>query len=223
MSWNTLIHIVILWYGWVPIGGLSASPGVEAGAEEVNSPFSPEEVVGFALEAWSQFTSLGELVVLDELFILEGPQYEQLAGEVPAGDPRMVFRAEQMVVRSEESTSATVWTKVRVEREGYQPEVYEWDFDLVRTSDGWRVWTVVPAQRPDETPPSSTAPTANEGTVPPRNQARASAAPIAASTPSNSTTGVRLPALSAWIIVITIAGVALAGYLAPRIDRRWER
>jgi hypothetical protein len=35
-------------------------------------------------------------------------------------------------------------------------------------------------------------------------------------------TGVRLPVLSAWVIVITIVGVALAGYLAPRIDRRRE-
>ena len=35
--------------------------------------------------------------------------------------------------------------------------------------------------------------------------------------------GVRLPALSAWIIVITVIGVALAGYLAPRLDRRREQ
>ena len=35
--------------------------------------------------------------------------------------------------------------------------------------------------------------------------------------------GVRLPALSAWIVVVTVIGVALAGYLAPRLDRGRER
>lgn len=191
--------------------------------EEVSSASSPEVVVGFALEAWSQFTSLGEPSILDGPFFREGPQYEQLAGEGPAGEPRLMFRAEQMVVRSADATSATVWARVEVTREGHQPEVHEWDFDLVLTEEGWRVWTVVPAPRPVETAPSSTPPTTTQGIVPPQTQARESVAPLAASTSSNSAKGVRLPALSAWIIVITIAGVALAGYLAPRIDRRRER
>jgi hypothetical protein len=39
----------------------------------------------------------------------------------------------------------------------------------------------------------------------------------------SSKADVRLPALSAWIIVITVVSVALAGYLAPRIDRRAEQ
>jgi len=34
--------------------------------------------------------------------------------------------------------------------------------------------------------------------------------------------GTRLPALSAWIVVVTLVGVAVAGYMAPRIDRRGE-
>lgn len=223
MKQNTLLYMVIIWFDLVPIGGVPAASGVEAGVEGVNSASSPEVVVGFALEAWSQFTARGELAVLDGLFLREGPQYEQLAAETPLGEPRLVFRAEQMVVRSADETSATVWASVQVAREGHQPEVHEWDFDLVRTEEGWRVWAVVPAQRPVETVPSSIAPTEEAEIVPPRTQARERAAPMAASTLSNSATGVRLPALSAWIIVITIAGVALAGYLAPRIDRRRER
>jgi hypothetical protein len=28
--------------------------------------------------------------------------------------------------------------------------------------------------------------------------------------------------LSAWVVVVTVIGVAVAGYMAPRIDRRRE-
>jgi hypothetical protein len=222
MHLNSLVYMPTLWFVWISMGTLSGPAGLGAGVKELSPSSSPEEVVGLALKAWSQFTSRGELAVLDGLFLPKGPQYEQLAGEVPAGDPRLMFRAEEMVVRSADATSATVWVRVQVTREGHTPEVQEWDFDLVLIEEGWRVWTVVPAQRPVEIAPSSLAPTASDGIVPSRTQARESAAPIAASTSSNSTPGVRLPALSAWIIVVTIAGVALAGYLAPRIDRRRE-
>jgi hypothetical protein len=32
--------------------------------------------------------------------------------------------------------------------------------------------------------------------------------------------GTRIPALSAWVVVVTVIGVAAAGYVAPRLDRR---
>lgn len=218
-----LLYWAILWSVSVPTLGVSASPGLEAGIQSDSTASNPEDVVGVALKSWSQFTSLGELAVLDEVFMLEGPQYGQLVGEAPSGEPRLTFKAEQTVLRSEGATSATVWAKVQVTREGYQPEIREWDFDLVLTEDGWRVWTVVSAPRPTETAPSSSAPPTTEPSQSARVEARERSAPIAASTPSTQNTGVRLPALSAWIIVITLAGVALAGYLAPRIDRRRER
>ncbi len=218
---NIGIYLVMLCFA--SIGGHAALPGVLTASTRQPSPSTPEEVVEIALEAWSQFTSLGALAALDGAFASGGPQFEQLAGETPVGDPPVVFLVEETVVRSRAGTSATVWASVWVEREGYRPEVLYWDFDLVRTGEGWRVWTVVPAERPDEVAPSSTTPTTTGATGRSLTQARESSSPIATATPSNSTTGVRLPALSAWIIVITIAGVALAGYLAPRIDRRRER
>ena len=194
-----------------------------SGGSELESSASPENVVGFALEAWSQFSAWGDLAALGTVFVAGGPQFEQLAQEVPAGDPNVVFEAEETLVRSEGEASATVWARVRVEREGYQPEVRHWDFDLVRTNEGWRVWTVVPAERPDEVESSSSKPITTGITGRSLTQPRESSSPLAAARPSNATTGIRLPSLSAWIIVITIAGVALAGYLAPRIDNRRER
>lgn len=216
------IGLVMTYYALFSIA-LEAPRIAVPGEPEVHLPASPEDVVGFALEAWSQFTSTGAWSLVDAVFIPGGAQYEQLAGESPSGSPPLRFVAEQTVIRSLATGSATVWARVRVEREGYQPEVFHWDFDLVRTGEGWRVWTVVPAERPDEVEPSSTTPTTTGTTGRSLTQTRESSSPLAAETPSNGTTGIRLPALSAWIIVITIAGVALAGYLAPRIDRRRER
>ncbi len=218
---NTYVGITMVLF--VSIVGNVALPGLTPISTELTSVSTPEEVVELALEHWSQFTSIGGLAALDGAFFVGGPQYEQLAGERPAGHPPLLFFVEETVVRSRAATSAIVWARVRVEREGYRPEMLQWDFDLVLTGDGWRVWTVVATEPPFDAATSPTTPTSTGALGRSLTQARESFAPLVAASPSNSTSGVRLPALSAWIIVITIAGVALAGYLAPRIDRRRER
>jgi hypothetical protein len=144
----------------------------------------------------------------------------------------LLFTILELRMRSVASERATVWARVEVTRAGHESQTLSWDFDLLRVDGRWRVWTVLGAPRPRMaithpsaephpslvTTTSSLSTTTTAGTQSTEHVAAAVEAPA-----SNPNSGVLLPLLSAWIIVISVVGVALAGYLAPRLDRRAER
>ena len=207
-----------------------------ASAADPDVPVPLVDAVRQALDEWAEFASTGDITAIVTGFALEGPQRRQLEGESAAienpGDLEPFrFTVRELRLRSLEAESATVWARVEAARSGFESQIFTWDFDLIRSDGRWQVWTVVEAEppplgpRPDltaqETPISTSATTttaAPDESIEP-TPIEADMAPTDPSVGG----GVRLPALSAWIIVITVVGVALAGYLAPRLERRGER
>ncbi|MFP4554073.1 MAG: hypothetical protein ACLFRT_09465 [Actinomycetota bacterium] len=207
------------------------------GSDDV--PRSLEEAVAAALEGWSGFATTGNLSAVSTSFALGGPQFRQFEVEANAGGSKPDAGALEMKIRDlrlrrRGSTTATVWARIQVSRAGHIPEVGSWDFDLINEEGRWLVWTVVPAEPPptgaakESSPPTTLArsTTTLAADSQPHDLSLASAPnpePVERTQPSSldgSTRGVRIPALSAWIIVVTLVGVAAAGYLAPRVDRR---
>lgn len=209
-------------------------PSVASGSDiEDQAPLF--EAVEKALASWTEFAAKGDVSGLAHAFLVGGPQYGQFMEESAAPNrPRrpdpLRFVLHDAEVRSLGTDSATLWTRVEATRVGFESQVFSWDFDLVRDGSDWKVWTVVPADRPrpaaamaePDPRPRLTLTTTSTTTAPysPSVEREATGAPENETSPPPSTKGVRLPALSAWIIVITIVGVAAAGYLAPRLERR---
>jgi hypothetical protein len=208
--------------------------GLDALATE-DLPEPLTEATHAGVDAWSKFAVTGDPAVLGSAFVSDGPQWRQFEAEAaawtdpPGGEP-MRFEIRQYRLRHLDSTTATVWVEVEASRTGFVSEVFGWDFDLILDNGQWRVWTVVPAD-----PPSESAHVAADPGEPESVQTTTSAPPTSATLPQSTMaggaltgtaadrpTGTRLPALSAWIVVLTVVGVAVAGYMAPRIDRRGE-
>jgi hypothetical protein len=185
-----------------------------------------------ALDEWSQFATTADLALVGSSFVVGGPQWSQFKAEAGAGEgtPGAIplrFEVRRLWLRSLDVTTATLWADVAASRIGYDSEILGWDFDLIYRDGQWRVWTVVAADEPTapvETQPAgaetttTSAPPAQVFDSEPRDfeEGTATAAAVTAK-------GTRLPALSAWVVVVTLVGVAVAGYMAPRIDRRGER
>lgn len=212
--------------------GLGSAAAVE---DEVPAPLA--DAVDAALEAWAGFATTGGTAGIESAFVLGGPQHRQLLREsadmaVADGAEPLLFTILELRMRSVASERATVWARVEATRAGFESQTLTWDFDLLRVDGRWQVWTVLEAPRPrmavtapSAEPPtslvtttSSLSTTTTVGTQPTDPMAAAVEAP-----PSKPNSGVRLPLLSAWIIVVSVVGVALAGYLAPRLDRRAGR
>lgn len=207
---------------------VSAIPSTSAASDVAGQVV---EAVRAAIDGWSQFTATGDLAAASSHFVVDGPQWQQFEAESAAwgdstGSEPLQLEILENHIRRLESATATVWVKVRASRTGYESEVFGWDFDLIDRDGEWRVWTVVPADEP--TAPVETQPAGARATTTiappgqvfdpePRGFEEGTAAAAAA-----SGKGTRLPALSAWIVVVTLVGVAVAGYMAPRIDRRGE-
>ncbi|HDL50359.1 MAG TPA: hypothetical protein ENH33_10450, partial [Actinobacteria bacterium] len=189
---------------------LFASHGASAVDPDIPAPLV--DAVRQALDEWAEFASTGDVTVIATGFAPEGPQRRQLERESTAienaGDLEPFrFTVRELRLRSLGADSATVWARVEATRSGFEPQIFSWDFDLIRSNGLWRVWTVVAAEppplgpRPDltvhETPASSTTTTtaAPDESIEP-TPIEADMAPTDPSTGG----GVRLPALSAWII-----------------------
>jgi hypothetical protein len=200
--------------------------GTAKASDEHPQPFT--EPIHDALDAWSDFVGTGDLAAIEGAFSVNGPQWRQFQVEStrPGDTTHLRLRALDLRPRQRASTTATVWAEVEVSGAGFLPKVFSWDFDLIREEGQWLVWTVVPAQ----SPPASAERAPASVTVTPEPTGRMHPA---TSTPAQRTVeagpethnldrphGIRLPAISAWIIVVTLVGVAVAGYMAPRIDRR---
>lgn len=239
---NTCIQDYIKWLGWVRVCPslivaaivVTVPPGL-ASASAVEDTPPLVRAVEEALEAWSGFTVTGDVAGLAAAFVVGGPQHGQFVEESAtwngSRNPEPIrFGIRDLQVRSVGVDSATVWARVEAVRVGFGSQTFMWDFDLARSNGDWKVWTVVPASRPqsapvvlDPNPPPRLTSTTTSTIAPPFSaqvEREATAAPEVEPSPRRSTDGVRLPALSAWIIVITIVGVAAAGYLAPRLERR---
>jgi hypothetical protein len=189
------------------------------------------EAVHRALDEWSRFATTRDLALVGGSFVVDGPQWGQFMTEAgvgegsPSAEP-LRFEVRRLRVRSLETTTATVWAEVAARRDGFESEIFGWDFDLILRDGQWRVWTIVAADEPTasvEIQPAgaetatTNSPAAQVFDSQPRSfdEGTATAAAVTAK-------GTRLPALSAWVVVVTLVGVAVAGYMAPRIDRRGE-
>lgn len=190
----------------------------------------PLDTVEAAVAAWSTFATSGDFSSVDPWFVVGGPQWEQFETEAAKSSQTAAIRFAVLdsVIRAKDDEWATVWARVEISRHDYRSEIFEWDFDLVHTSDGWRVWTVVPAERPSpEDPPvvvrGSSAATEGTGVGDLSTTTTLATAVLSPAKPAPSEAGgVRLPAMAAWIVVVTLIGVAATGYLAPRLDRRGD-
>jgi hypothetical protein len=207
---------------WVTAPGLGTI--AEASADELPKPL--EEAIEGALDAWSEFAARGDLAATEGSFAASGPQRRrfELESSTNQVSPGLSLRSRELRVRTMNEEIATVWAEIEVRRPGFRTEVVWWDFDLIEESTRWLVWTVVPAEFPPTAATALLTPisTASElpGATPLAPTNTDTYAPEAAATEPDSPHGFRLPANVAWIIVVTLVGVAVAGYMAPRIDRR---
>ncbi|MGH8945124.1 MAG: hypothetical protein ACRDVL_03130 [Acidimicrobiia bacterium] len=207
---------------------LLLSPADSAWAGDTEVPSALADTVHEALTEWAEFASTGDTEVVNDVFAPDGPQWRQLEEEATAGvsgSGPTTFTVQELRLRRFGSETATVWVRVEAARAGFESKLLGWDFDLIRRGDRWLVWTVVEADPPtfSATPRASVPPLS--ATITTSTPATTSSLPDAAvgateSPPSSTGNGVRIPALSAWIVVITLAGVATAGYLAPRLERK---
>lgn len=217
----------LVWWVTVSIGVLvflfvGADPAWANGGD---APEALAEVVVEALEDWADFVDRGDIETLDASFAVGSPQRRQLEAEAIAGLSSSVptrFAVRELRLRGMDSDAATIWVRVEASRPGFEPQVLDWDFDLVRRGDRWLVWSVVEAEPP--TPAAiSTGPTMATSTTattaaPPTSVADSTVAVAESAEAPES--GVKLPVLSAWVVVVTFVGVVAAGYLAPRLERR---
>ena len=188
------------------------------------------EAVHRALDEWSRFATTRDLALVGGSFIVGGPQWGQFmteagVGEGTPGAAPLRFEVRRLRLRDLDTTTATLWAEVAARRTGFESEIFGWDFDLIQTKGQWRVWTVVAADEPTapvETQPGGAGTTTTNSSLPrgPEPEPREFEGRTVAAAASGK--GTRLPALSAWIVVVTLVGVAVAGYMAPRIDRRGE-
>lgn len=220
-------------FRWVACSLLSAVllfAGGEAGATEDNVPSQISDAVHEALTGWARFANSGEAAALEAAFVAGGPQHRQLIGEAPSGrgdGGPLTFQVLEIRLRALTTETAIVWLRVEVSGVGYESQVFGWDFDLLSVDGRWRVWTVVEAERPTVTVIRTQPPVASSGppattTIPSHPAAVAGTAEpaVEATASTEAATGTRIPAVSAWVIVVTVVGVAVAGYLAPRLDRK---
>jgi len=203
-----------------------------AAASEVEIPTPLANAVTEALVAWATLAATGNSAAVESAFVIGGPQHQLLGEEsskwvgVSSLAP-LRFTIRELRLRSPGSERATVWASVEATRVGFESRTLSWDFDLIRRDGRWKVWTVLAADRPkaDTAPRFESSTTSTTSTTDPPDEELTeqehNAAQIIDSVVRKP--GVRLPALSAWIIVITVIGVALAGYLAPRLDRGREQ
>ena len=226
-SWQERLW-VCLFLAW----SAALAPADHAAASaDLEAPEPLVEAVHRALDEWSQFATTGDLALVGTSFVVGGPQWAQLKSEAGAAEARpgvepLRFEVRRLRLRALDATTGTLWAEVAASRLGFESEIFEWDFDLIYRGGQWRVWTVVAANEPTasvEIQPAgaetttTSAPPAQVFDSEPRGFEEGTAAAAAV-----TAKGTRLPALSAWVLVVTLIGVAIAGYMAPRIDRRGE-
>ena len=193
----------------------------------LSSPAQPPTAIAIALDealnSWSQFSATADLEVVRSSFVVGGPQWRQFVSEAAGSavvDPRR-FTVHEAHLRRLDVRTATVWAEVEVSQPGRVAQTFGWDFDFTLEDGQWLVWTVVAADRPTDSESAMGAfpTTAISSTSQPAATSPTDRRVEALSEPPKAA-GTRIPALSAWVVVVTVIGVAAAGYVAPRLDRR---
>lgn len=186
-----------------------------------------QHAVGEFLSGWEEFAASGELSSVSPYLAESGPQYKLFEREsalLAEAGRDLAFTMSNAAPAGRSTSGRTVVAEVQVSSAGYATEVFDWEFEFIADSD-CVLWTVVDSatrvsQDSQLEPEASSAPRGPEGAE------AAAQAPIGEPTgrSQQAATGtVRLPAVVAWVIVFTLVGVATAGYLAPRFDRREPR
>lgn len=98
------------------------------------------QAAAHALNAWARFASTGDLSMVGEAFVEGGPQYEQLRSEIGSIEPgsAYTFSLTEATVIAE----GVVRGLVTVSRSGEPDQVFQWDIELDREGDCWRLWSV---------------------------------------------------------------------------------
>jgi hypothetical protein len=117
------------WYAATSAGGT----GAENSVEEI-------QAAAEAVRAWGVFAATGDLDPLSDWFATDGPQYSQLASEVPHIVPGSVREFE--FSQAELLGAGLVRGSVTVTGGGGDQQDYRWDIELIQRDGRWKVWTV---------------------------------------------------------------------------------
>ena len=104
------------------------------------------------MAAWGEFAVTGDLTLVTGLFVVHGPQLEQLRGEAaalladPLGPPPYEFEVRDPVVMMEDPGEAIVAAQVVMTRIGETPQEFDWRIHLHQIGGTWQLWTVAPAE-----------------------------------------------------------------------------
>ncbi len=102
-----------------------------------------------ALTAWGEFAATYDLASIEDTFVLDGPQYDQLAGEAaeqadaaPGPPPFQFLLAFPQVIVTEGNEVATVRTTVVIARAGEVDREVAWDIEMhwVEEESRWRLF-----------------------------------------------------------------------------------
>ena len=106
------------------------------------------EATDRALAAWGEFAVTGDLALATGLFVVHGPQLEQLRGEAaalladPLGPPPYLFEVRDPEVTMEDPGEAIVAAQVVMTRTGETPQEFDWRIHLHQIGGAWQLWTV---------------------------------------------------------------------------------
>lgn len=134
----------------------STSTSAVDGSTPTTAALSPEAAVldamDRALAAWGEFAVTGDLTLVTGLFVVHGPQLEQLRGEAaallaePLGPPPYVFEVDDPVVTIDDPGEAIVAAQVVMTRPGEAPQEFDWRIHLHQIGGTWQLWTVEPVE-----------------------------------------------------------------------------
>jgi hypothetical protein len=164
--------------------------------------------VDSVFKAWSDSTTGVGVGPLEALAAAGSPQVGQVAAEVPH-DEAVTFTLGERTLLHSSSDVEVVAVDVAASAAGFVTETMELEVEFVIRDGRCLLWTIVGAGDSevgvDQDRPSLQVSEA------------VSVEGVAGTQAGNV---VMLPPIVAWIVVVTLVAVALAGYLAPRLDRR---
>lgn len=93
-----------------------------------------------ALSAWARFANTGDLSMVSESFVVGGPQYEQLRSEIASIEPGPAYTF--ALTEASVISQGVVRGVVTVSRVGERDQIFNWDIELDREGDRWKLWSV---------------------------------------------------------------------------------
>ncbi|HEY7563906.1 MAG TPA: hypothetical protein VIA81_03195 [Acidimicrobiia bacterium] len=122
------------------VAGLGATAGFVKWGDAAE-PSQPEIVaVEAALAAWAEFAGTGDMSTVDDVFVIGGPQHQQLRREAATIVPGSIY--EFTLSEPELVAAGLVRGVVTVRRAGERELVFNWDLQLIEENGRWKLWTV---------------------------------------------------------------------------------